>query len=144
MPVRGLVGHGTTHGIRIISEHNQDPAELVRCRSPRTLTLVLAKLSMYSLYRPLFFLNGSLAIATNIVGAFVFCWGIAVLLVTVFSCNPVHEFWDKTIPSSCLSTKKFFIANAVPIICADIMILALPMRDIWHRVVVVAGIFLLV
>ena len=86
---------------------------------------------------------------TNAVGLIVIAWGIALLLVSIFSCKPVNGFWDITIPSVCINTRNFFIGNSVPNICADVFILALPVNKVWHlkmslkSKIIVSGLFLL-
>lgn len=87
--------------------------------------------------------------ATNVIGAFVIMWGIALLLVSVFSCNPINGFWDITIKSQCVDSKWFFVGNAIPNILADVAILCLPVRQVWNlqmsskSKLAVSGIFLL-
>lgn len=86
---------------------------------------------------------------TNAVGLIVIAWGIALLLVSIFSCKPVNGFWDITIPSVCINTRNFFIGNSVPNISADVFILALPVNKVWHlkmslkSKIIVSGLFLL-
>lgn len=86
---------------------------------------------------------------TNVVGFIVLAWGLAILLVSIFSCHPINGFWDITIPSVCINTRNFFIGNSVPNICMDVFILALPVRKVWHlkislkSKIAVSGLFLL-
>jgi len=68
----------------------------------------------------------------NIIGAVCVAWWIAVILVSIFSCNPIQGFWDHTIKSKCINTENFFIGNAVPTIITDVIILFLPIRMIWN------------
>lgn len=91
-------------------------------------------------------------IATYILGAFSIAWGIAILLVAIFSCNPVHGFWDgfmMTPPPKCIDNTQFFIGNSVPNIIADLAILCLPIRAVWNlkmttkTKIAVIGMFLL-
>ena len=76
-------------------------------------------------------------------------WGTAILLVSIFSCQPVNGFWDVTIPSKCINTRNFFIGNSVPNICMDVFILALPFGKVWklqmsaRNKILVSGLFLL-
>lgn len=64
--------------------------------------------------------------------AFVVAWGIAVVLVTIFQCNPVEAGWDKTIPGwKCFDLKSFVIGTNVPNIIADAAIIALPVPLVW-------------
>jgi len=113
-----------------------------------SITLSATKISILLFYRAIF-PGPRFAIATNIVGAFVIAWGVACILVSIFSCNPVRGFWDLTIPSKCIETRKFFIGNSVPNIVMDVVILMLPMKKIWHlqmsfkQKLIVSGLFLL-
>ena len=68
---------------------------------------------------------------TSVVGAGVIAWGIAVILVSIFQCNPVLGAWDLTVPATCITLRKFYLANAVPNIVMDVIILALPIPNIW-------------
>lgn len=113
-----------------------------------SITLSATKISILLLYRSIF-PGRRFAMATNIVAAFVIAWGVACILVSIFSCNPVHGFWDLTIPSKCINTRDFFIGNSVPNICMDVAILTLPIRNVWHlqlpfqQKLVISGLFLL-
>ena len=113
-----------------------------------TITLVLAKISILYLYRSIF-PGRDFRIATNLIGAFVLCWGISVPLITIFSCKPIDGSWDITVPSSCINRRNLFIGFAVLNILADVFILALPMREVWRLQValrqklMISGMFLL-
>ena len=110
--------------------------------------LPVVKISILLLYRSIFQTRG-FTIATNVVGAFVLAWGIACLLVSMFSCTPIHGFWDFTTPSKCINTRKFFMGNSIPNIIMDVVILTLPMGKVWYlqmsmgRKLAVSGMFLL-
>ncbi|KAJ5987213.1 hypothetical protein N7451_011578 [Penicillium sp. IBT 35674x] len=70
-------------------------------------------------------------IAVYVVGSLVVVWAITVWFISIFSCRPVNGFWDKSVTSSCVSNKEFYVGNAVPNICTDVMILILPLRMVW-------------
>ncbi|MCJ1261267.1 hypothetical protein MMC22_001131 [Lobaria immixta] len=113
-----------------------------------SITFPVIKISILLLYRSLFPGRG-FATITNAIGLMVIAWGVALLLVSIFSCRPVNGFWDITIPSVCINTRSFFIGNSVPNICADVFILVLPVRKVWHlkmslkSKIMVSGLFLL-
>lgn len=113
-----------------------------------TITLVLAKISILYLYRSIF-PGRKFRIATNLIGAFVLCWGISVPLITIFSCKPIDGSWDITFPSSCINRRNLFIGFAVFNILADVFILALPMMEVWRlqmalrQKFMISGMFLL-
>lgn len=113
-----------------------------------TLSLVAIKISILQLYRSIFPGRG-FTITTSVVGAGVIAWGIAVILVSVFQCNPVRGAWDLTVPATCITLPTFYLANAVPNITMDVIILALPIPNVWtlqmsiRQKYVVSGLFLL-
>ncbi|KAI3343482.1 hypothetical protein F4824DRAFT_507307 [Ustulina deusta] len=108
----------------------------------------LIKLSITALYRQLFPTRFML-FSTTLLAIFVTLWGIAVVLVSIFSCNPIHGFWDLDVPSKCVDSKWFFVGNAIPNILADVFLLILPMHDVWKlqlgrgSKIAVSGIFAL-
>ncbi|KAI1103018.1 hypothetical protein F4804DRAFT_333704 [Jackrogersella minutella] len=89
----------------------------------------LIKLSIISLYRQIF-PTRLIFVSAIILGVVVLMWGTAVVLVSIFSCNPIQGFWDPTAPSKCVSTKWFFIGLSIPNILTDAVLLCLPMRDV--------------
>ncbi|KAK3176192.1 hypothetical protein OEA41_007515 [Lepraria neglecta] len=118
------------------------------CEMTYTIILVLAKISILYLYRSIF-PGRDFRITTNLIGAFVLCWGISGPLITVFSCKPIDGSWDITVPSSCTNRRNLFIGFAVLNILADVFILALPMREVWRlqmaprQKFMISGMFLL-
>ncbi len=69
---------------------------------------------------------------TRIVLGCVVAWWITTVLVQVFECNPIHGFWDTSIPSTCLNATRFYTGVAVTNILTDFAILCLPVRMIWN------------
>lgn len=113
-----------------------------------TITLVTTKISILLLYRSIF-ADRVFAIVVNVTSAFVVAWGLALILVSIFTCKPIHGFWDVTIPSTCISSREFFLGNSIPNIFMDVFILSLPVRMVWQlqmpvrQKVQVSGLFLL-
>jgi len=75
-----------------------------------------------------------------------------VLFVAIFSCTPIHGFWDLLTmkpPPKCINNKAFYIGLSVPNILADIVILCLPVTKVWklqmsrRSKTAVSGMFLL-
>ena len=66
------------------------------------------------------------------VGALVISWWIACQGTTIFECSPIHFSWTKT-PSTghCIDFPKYFIGSAIPNIATDLVLLALPLPQIW-------------
>ncbi|KAJ8058289.1 hypothetical protein OCU04_012483 [Sclerotinia nivalis] len=96
-----------------------------------SITFSMIKISILLLYRSIF-PNKTMTLATNLIAIFVLLWGISSLLVSIFSCEPINGFWDLTVESKCIDSKWFFVGNSIPNILADIVILGLPMPDLWH------------
>ncbi|KAI0906728.1 hypothetical protein F4823DRAFT_58176 [Ustulina deusta] len=95
-----------------------------------SIGFTVIKLSILMLYRQLF-PTRFILVSTTTLAVFVTLWGIALLLVSIFGCEPIHGFWDIDIPSKCVDSKWFFVGNAIPNILADLCLLFLPMRDVW-------------
>ena len=98
-----------------------------------TITIVCIKISILLLYKGLF-PGKPFRLAANLLGLFVVLWGVAVLLVAIFSCIPVQGFWDHTIspPPKCINQRNFFIGNSIPNILGDVAILCLPVKQVWQ------------
>ncbi|KAM0796944.1 hypothetical protein BDR22DRAFT_811162 [Usnea florida] len=110
--------------------------------------LCLVKYSILAFYRRMFARNVRMPV--YILAGFVTAWGISMILVTIFQCDPVSGFWNRGEPAHCaVSDYAFFIGNAVPNIITDVAILSLPLPFIFrlHRTqaqkIALAGIFLL-
>lgn len=93
-------------------------------------TLAATKLSILTFYTRLF-PTRPFKLAARIMIAVVIAWFIATTLVSIFSCNPVRAFWTHEPGSTCIVSVHFYIANAVPNIITDAIILALPIHMIW-------------
>lgn len=71
------------------------------------------------------------------------------VLAAVFSCLPIHGFWDHETPANCVNTLHYYLGVAIPNIATDIVLLVLPMPLIWRlqitlsQKVAVTGIFVL-
>jgi hypothetical protein len=96
-----------------------------------SISFPLVKISILFFYRQIF-VSRFMTIATTATSIFVAMWGIALLLVTIFSCQPIHGQWDLTIKSKCVDAETFFWGNSIPNILADILILSLPVKEVLH------------
>lgn len=103
-------------------------AEEILC----TLTLVAVKISILLLYRSSFagWAFHKFAIVVNVTSAFVVAWGLALILVSIFTCKPIHAHWDITTPSTCINSGLFYFITAIAKICMDLFILSLPLRQV--------------
>ena len=65
-----------------------------------------------------------------VLGIFTICWGIAVVLVCAFQCQPIQYAWNKSIQGTCINVPLFFVIGSAPNVFTNFVILALP----WHAV----------
>lgn len=65
-------------------------------------------------------------------GAVVTAWMIAIEFALVFQCHPVQLAWDKEVQGKCLETRSLYIAQSIPTIIFDVVILMLPMPLVWR------------
>ena len=90
------------------------------------------KISFLLLYRHLFPGKG-FRLFTNILGAIIIAWTIAIFWVSIFACSPVYSFWNFLLlpTAECINTIDLYIGVWVPNISTDIIILFLPQSRIW-------------
>jgi hypothetical protein len=75
--------------------------------------------------------------------------GIATVFATLFQCIPTEKSWNKKMDGRCIDSSKFWLANAVLNISTDVIVLALPIREIFklhlklQEKLMLCGIFLL-
>ncbi|KAF7890326.1 hypothetical protein EAF00_008641 [Botryotinia globosa] len=89
------------------------------------IALSTSKLSLLALYWRVFAITGGkvpIIFATAINGA----WGIAALVVGIFSCRPIEAFWNTTITAKCIDYPVFFTSNEAFTIAFDIVVLSIP------------------
>ncbi|KAL8375645.1 hypothetical protein RB595_006973 [Gaeumannomyces hyphopodioides] len=123
-----------------------------------TITMVTVKWSTLYFYWRLFNAQTTIRIPIFVLAAVVGAWGIAIFLVSIFTCVPVHAQWDRLDPINPMSpadftcgvdSSKFFIGNSVPTIVTDAFIVALPAPYVWKlqlrmsQKIAILGIFLL-
>ncbi|GJN84542.1 hypothetical protein PLIIFM63780_008099 [Purpureocillium lilacinum] len=120
-------------------------------------TLLCVKWSILAFYWRSFKIRQSIKVPIWALAIITLCWGIAVILVTLFQCVPIQAWWQRFDPVNPLppsaytcgvDSRKFFYGNAIPTIVTDILMLALPTPYIWHlhlprgQKLALAGIFL--
>ncbi|KAH7124688.1 hypothetical protein EDB81DRAFT_846977 [Dactylonectria macrodidyma] len=122
-----------------------------------TLSIVLVKWSILAFYWRIFGSVSSTRLPIWVLFGIVSAWGIAVILVSTFQCLPVSAFWLRFDPNGgsemaykCpVDVRMFFIANAIPNIITDILMLLVPVPGIWSlqlrntQKIAVLGIFAL-
>lgn len=94
------------------------------------VSVALLKLSLLALYFRIF-PTREFKLATYILSGLIILWCIALNCVAIFQCNPVKKSWLPTSPGTCIDLKAAFIGNAIPNIITDVVILLLPVRQIW-------------
>jgi len=65
------------------------------------------------------------------VGGFVIAWGITITFLFIFICVPVQKLWYPQLPGHCIDQVSTWIANAASTILTDVIILLIPMRELW-------------
>ncbi|KAL0932228.1 uncharacterized protein CTRU02_213181 [Colletotrichum truncatum] len=106
-----------------------------------TATLSTVKWSTLALYWRIFNTRRSIRFFIWTMFGIVLAWFVAVILVTIFQCLPVHAFWARYDPVSPMSpdqfhcgvdVKMFFKGNSIPNIITDALVIALPIPYIWQ------------
>jgi len=93
--------------------------------------LALIKWSVLAMYYRIF-PTRFMKLGYAVLGAMTAAWWIAVMLVTIFQCLPVHKYWDLETPGKCVNANVFYIStNGVPNIIMDAMILCLPIYEVY-------------
>lgn len=96
------------------------------------ISMISIKISILAFYRTLFPIR-SIKIASNILGAIVVAWGLALSFTAIFGCSPIQGAWDLKLrpKSKCVERIPFMIGIAIPNTLTDVGILCLPIRQVW-------------
>ncbi|KAH8647582.1 hypothetical protein BGZ60DRAFT_227274 [Tricladium varicosporioides] len=96
------------------------------------ISLGSIKISILLLYRTIF-PGKPFRIITNIIGAIIIAWAIAIFWISIFACSPVSAFWTfEELPTAkCINTVQFYIGIWVPNIATDVMMMILPQTKVW-------------
>ncbi|KAF7914522.1 uncharacterized protein EAF01_000928 [Botrytis porri] len=89
------------------------------------IALSTSKLSLLALYWRVFAVTGGkvpILFASAINGA----WGVAALVVGIFSYRPLEAFWNTAIAAQCIDYPVFFTSNEAFTIAFDIVVLSIP------------------
>lgn len=95
-----------------------------------TTAAAIIKISILCLYFRIFPSRG-FRIATYIVGGSIVAWWFALIIVSVFQCQPVSLFWTHTGQGSCMEMKTAFFINAIPNVVQILIVLLMPVEQIW-------------
>ena len=97
-----------------------------------SIPLTLIKISILLFYRAIF-VGKIFDICIYATGTFVVAWGVAVPLVSIFSCHPIGVFHPtKEGTVVCINYRNFFIGTSLLNILADVAILCLPLGKVWE------------
>ena len=91
-------------------------------------------MSILLLYRRLFTArcaNASFNISLWCIGAFVLSYSIGQTVLTILHCNPVDALWDPTVKAKCINFHTVGIIFSSLNIGTDILILCLPVPQLW-------------
>ncbi|KAF4120644.1 hypothetical protein GMORB2_2647 [Geosmithia morbida] len=66
------------------------------------------------------------------VGAFVMAWVVCVTFLFIFICVPVQKLWYPELPGRCIDQVGTWISNAASTLFTDLIILCLPIPQIWR------------
>ncbi|KAL7788706.1 hypothetical protein V8C37DRAFT_418302 [Trichoderma ceciliae] len=100
------------------------------------VTIACVKWSILAFYWRSFKIRSSVKIPIYALAVIVLLWAIAVILVTIFQCQPTNAWWNRFKPTHPLQpdqykctvdSVKFFYGNAIPTIVTDVLMLALPL-----------------
>lgn len=117
----------------------QTPYKIVVCLNKASVVLLYLRIFVSRWFQYLCY--GALAV---IIGS-----GIATTFATVWQCVPLERSWNKDIEGTCIDSARFWVANAVLNIATDVMVLALPMWEIFklhlklQEKLMVCGVFML-
>jgi len=92
--------------------------------------LCLTKISLLLMYYRIFHFPFFKHMA-YFVGGFVIIWGITITFLFIFICVPVQKLWYPQLPGHCVHQVGTWIANAASTILTDLIILLLPVRQLW-------------
>ncbi|KAK9442530.1 hypothetical protein VB005_03593 [Metarhizium brunneum] len=114
-----------------------DPADIVMMAKWLVVAEVLyawnlgwTKMSLLLMYYRIFRLPYFKKMAW-VVGAFVWAWVICITFLFIFICVPVQKLWYPQIPGRCINQVGTWISNAASTIFTDLVILLMPIPQIW-------------
>lgn len=117
-----------------------------------SIALTCTKISILLLYNTIFPTAPSpgFRLAAYLTSALCFAWGLSTLLVGIFSCTPISDYWDILNPApNCINQHHWYTGTSVGNILTDAAILALPVLSVchlqlsWKQKVSVSALFLL-
>ncbi|KAI8937956.1 hypothetical protein NX059_005639 [Plenodomus lindquistii] len=98
-------------------------------QTPYKIVVCLNKTSVLLLYKRIFVTRHFLWLCYSAL-AIVIGSGIATSASTIFQCVPAEKSWNRAMEGTCIDHSRFWLANAVLNISTDVIVLALPIREI--------------
>ena len=95
------------------------------------LLIPLTKTIILLLYLRLFNINRWFRFATYGLLGYIWMWGAALILTSIFECSPISYQWDKTIEGRCIDQLAYFRWICVPNAIHDVAILLIPAPVVW-------------
>ena len=100
-------------------------------------SLVIMKYSILLLYWRVFKTPG-FKMAFWIMGAIVTAHYLAIILIIIFGCSPIHYFWTQALDvpgeppaGHCINFNEFFLGAGIPNIITDFALLVMPLPLVW-------------
>ena len=94
--------------------------------------VAVIKASILAMYYRIF-PTRSMKWAVHILGGSVVLWWVAIILVTIFQCQPVSKAYKPFMTTGhCLPREDFFFGSSIPNVLQDVLIIALPVREVWR------------
>ncbi|KAJ6437914.1 hypothetical protein O9K51_09336 [Purpureocillium lavendulum] len=93
--------------------------------------LAWTKTSILLMYYRIFHVTSFKRVAW-IVGTFVWLWVVTITFLSIFICLPVQKLWYPELSGRCINQFATWISNAVSTILTDLMILVMPLPQIWR------------
>jgi uncharacterized membrane protein SpoIIM required for sporulation len=90
-----------------------------------------AKLSILFLYRRIVTSNTFHRVTTAVI-VIVLAWCIGCLVPHILQCRPIPAAWNTSIHGDCLDMPKLFLAGTIANLLTDVLILCLPLRNVWN------------
>ncbi|KAH6842944.1 hypothetical protein B0I37DRAFT_383257 [Chaetomium sp. MPI-CAGE-AT-0009] len=94
--------------------------------------VLLVKLSVLLMYLRIFG-NASrkFKVTAMILAGTNVAWWVSIFVVCIFQCNPIRKAWLPWIEGECIDLKASFIGNGIPNILTDVVMLSLPIGEVW-------------
>jgi hypothetical protein len=99
-------------------------------QTPYKVVVCLNKISVILLYIRIF-ISQRFRVFCHVALAIVVSSGIATVFATVFQCVPFERSWNKTVAGTCIDSDMFWLANAILNISTDVIVLALPIHEVF-------------